>query len=368
MNSLKIPNRAGMILAFIWVLVAVPDIMASYAGARPSNDISFVPLWMKAVRDLSTFFLFIYFSRKGGGNSLLWRFLGGGVFVFYVFVGFFREIDVSLIFRGVMWVPVLVWTVTAHKDGVEELKIFSFSMLKILIFSSICVSIILGIYGQDMYYEGVGFYQRNPGLFFSPSATAYVACIAFLMVPKEMGLLRKEAIVAGALSLSGIFYIMVASFWGRFDRRVYLLFFAFGVLVLIFVGPDEIGNLIVAGVSGLRSPDAILTTLGTRVNIIKETFEKISILGSFPVGLNVAANQSSDKFFPDNAYLAAIYAFGFVGFLGISLVLRKAYNIKNFGIFLLIFVSGMFYVWFENILIAGLSGLAINEHFSGARR
>ena len=112
----------------------------------------------------------------------------------------------------------------------------------------------------------------------------------------------------------------------------------------------------------MRSSEAVTLTLGTRVLIILETIRKLSFFGSYPVGLNIAANQDIDVFFPDNAYLSLTYAYGAFGIALSFAITFFAFRARNFGFFILILTASLFYVWFENLLFCVLIGLALNKN------
>lgn len=364
MKSERTPEILGLVLAVLWITTSAPDILASFAGQRATNDISFSPAWLKALRDVYAAGTFIYLSRRTFRENYLWRTLWLSGAFFYVVLAVARNYESAIAIRAALWIPVLAWTSSALPHDIERLKRCILSAFKILVPASIVTSFSLGLVGADMYYEGIGIYQRNPGIMLAPSATAFLMCLSFLVTPQRMRIHRTSSLLAGILSLSGIFYIMSALMFGRLNRLFYLVLAAAAGAAVMVLGLDGIINLLVGISGGIRSTDAVSLTLTTRASIFIEALTQLSMIGHFPIGLNVAANQSIDQFFPDNAMLSSVYAFGIAGFIGFFLILIKAFSSAQSGVFLLIFISSLFYVWFENIMLAGFTGVAINKYFS----
>lgn len=363
----------GVGLAVLWITAALPDIFATYAGDRLTNDISFTPAWLKAVRDVYTLFLFVFLSRSGSrrksSRKTLWRCIAVIFAMGYLIIGLSRGIDLMVSIRGILWIPTLAWAMTADAQNVEALKRTCWSSFRIFIPASIGTAFVLGVFGSNMYFEGFGIYQRNPGLMLSPSATAYLACLMYLMLSSTKKAQRIGSLMAGLLSLSGVFYLMAALLFGRLKRYFYVALF-----IVLFCGGLSVGLTGIVSIASnaggvLRNEQAVSNTLGTRLLIVSQAVNGLTPLGQFPLGLNVAVsqnvavNQNIETFFPDNAYLAAIYAFGIAGGALIICIMVAAYKVPRFGCFLLIFVAGFFYVWFENILMAGLTGLALNKYY-----
>lgn len=363
MKYSKFPEVLGAALAFIWIVSAMPDIVATFSGSRPSNDISFTPTWLKALRDVYTLCAFLYLSRVNSGVNIYWRIISLVVVTIYLALGVVFGFELAVVIRGVLWIPVLAWASTACHINAGELKRFAYAAFKIFIPSSIIVSTILGIYGADMYYESLGVYQRNPGIMLSPSATAYLTCLIYLMLPKSMRLDRFASFFAGLLSLSGVFYAMTVLLFGRLPKIFYFFLLLFVLGVVFYIGIDGLIIFMTNLSGGIRTGDAISLTLDARLTRILGAMDNLSVIGKFPIGLNVAADLGLELFFPDNAMLAAIYAYGVIGFIGFFAILIKAYKSKKFDVFLLIIIASLFYVWFENILLAGLTGLTVNKYF-----
>lgn len=364
MKPKSTPESLGLVLAILWIATSAPDIMASFAGERATNDISVSPAWLKALRDVYAASTFMYLSRQTFRENFLWRTLWFSGSFFYVVLAVARNYEPAIAIRAALWIPVLAWTSSALPHDLDLLKRFVLSAFRILIPVSIVTSLSLGLFGADMYYEGIGIYQRNPGIMLAPSATAFLMCLSFLVTPRRMRLLRSSSLVAGVLSLSGIFYIMSALLFGRLNRLFYLSLAVAAGAALMVLGLAGVIDLLVGISGGIRSSDAVSLTLTTRLSIFIEALTQLSLIGNFPIGLNVAANQSIDQFFPDNAMLSAVYAFGIAGCVGFFVVLMKAFRSSQSGVFLLVLISSMFYVWFENIMLAGFTGVAINKYFS----
>jgi hypothetical protein len=351
----------GWLLALCWIVAAFPDLVATFFGYRATNDISVTPVWLKAFRDISTLYVALYFSRTLTRKNLAWRVIAILVFVTYVIYGILHGFALPVSLRGSLWMLTLVWCMTADAAGCRQLYAIAIGVFNIVLPAAIAVSLILGLLGVGMYFESVGLYQRNPGLFLTPSATAFMACLIFLLSPKG-GINATKSALMGVLTLSGIFFINAALLFGRLNRWVYLLSISIVVLILAALGSEGI-IAVVSWLAGfLRGSDAVNLTLGTRILIILDTVSKITVAGSYPIGLNIAANQDIEVFFPDNAYLSLAYAYGVVGMILSLLITFASLRAKNFGFFILILIASLFYVWFENLLFCLLVGLALNVH------
>ncbi|MPQ57137.1 hypothetical protein [Duganella sp. FT27W] len=360
-------QQIGWLLALCWIIAAFPDLVATFFGYRATNDISVTPVWLKALRDIATLFVALYFTRHLNRKNLIWRIAAVMVFVAYVIYGIGHGFALAIALRGSLWMLALVWCMTADAGGCRRLYAVALGVFNIVLPVAIGVSLILGLLGVGMYFESVGPYERNPGLFLTPSATAFMACLIFLLSPAGRVNGLKSGLM-GVLTLSGIFFINAALLFGRLNRWIYLLSIAAIVVILMALGSEGIISVVSWMASFLRGSNAVSLTLGTRVLIILDTISKITVAGSYPIGLNIAANQEIEVFFPDNAYLSLAYAYGVVGMILSVLITAASLRAKNFGFFILVFIAGLFYVWFENLLFCVLVGLALNSHLHGIMR
>lgn len=355
-------RRIGWLVAAIWVISALPDLFDTLLGNRTGNDSSITPVWIKALRDIFTLGVALYLSRELTTKNLIWRLSAIFFFIGYFVYGVLNGFAVSIALRGSLWILALTWCATANEKGVKRLYLTALGIFNITLPVAIISALVLGFVGKSMYFESIGPYQRNPGLFLTPSATAFMACFIFLLAPrKDKGYVWKSLFM-GLLTLSGIFFINAALIFGKANRKIYISAIALIVFILAIIGIEGIIQAISVVAGFLRNSEAISITLGARVLVILNTISKFSLVGSYPIGLNIAANQELDTFFPDNAYLSLSYAYGLFGILVSFLVTLTAFRSKNFGFFILIFISSLFYVWFENLLFCYLVGLALNKN------
>jgi hypothetical protein len=359
--------RAGLVLALLWLGAALPDLIATFTGDRPTNDISFSPAWLKALRDLFTLTLALRVCRETHRVGSGARAFALAAATFYAATAISRGVEPAVAIRGVVWLVPLVWAWTTNADGATNLVYILRSAMGVLIPAGIVSSLVLGLAGADMYFEWIGPYQRNPGLFLSPSATAFVACASYLLAAPRDKWARWRALTVGALSVSGIFYLYVALFFGRLPKFVYAALGIALISVLAVLGIDGIISLAVEFSSGLREGSSVNATLGARILIFADALDSFSLVGNYPLGLNVAANNDIEQFFPDNAYLAAAYAFGVVGILTSAFVTIHAATQRRWSLFLLLLTGGMFYVWFENSLFTLIVGCLLNRHFAARK-
>lgn len=358
----RLYQKIGWLVAAMWVIAALPDMFDTLLGNRTGNDSSITPVWIKALRDIFTLGVALYLSRELTSKNLMWRFFAILFFIGYFVFGVLNGFAVSIAFRGSLWILALTWCATASEKGVKRLYLAALGIFNIILPVAIISALILGFIGKSMYFESIGPYQRNPGLFLTPSATAFMACFIFLLAPKNGRGYAWKSFCMGMLTLSGIFFINAALIFGRANRKLYISAIGLIILILAIIGIEGIIQTISVVAGFLRSSEAISITLGTRVLVILETVSKFSLFGSYPIGLNIAANQELDTFFPDNAYLSLSYAYGVIGICISFLVTLTAFRSKNFGFFILIFISSLFYVWFENLLFCYLVGLALNKN------
>jgi len=355
--------RLGVWVAVLWVVAAMPDIVQTSFGNRADNSISFSPSWLKAIRDLVTLAVFISVSNESVRSFYIFRIVALFVAALYSVTAIARGISIDIAIRGVDWIPVLVWSATMSEDRVEDSKELIRGLFKILIPASLLVSLFLGFFGTGMYFESVLGYQRNPGLFLTPSATAFVSCLSFIFFRTAGTKLKALALISGALTLSGVFYINAMMLFGKLPRYFYWIITVLAVFIFGFFGLENVIKIIASIAGGVRSDTAISLTLLTRFDIIFEAISKFMFFGNYPVGLNVAANQNLDSFYPDNAVLAAVYAFGVIGILGVCWIVWMSRNNKVVGGTILLLIASFFYVWFENMLFAGLVGFLINRNY-----
>lgn len=358
----KIYQRIGWLVAIIWIISALPDLVNTFLGNRTGNDSSITPVWIKAIRDIFTLGIALYLSRELDRRNLLWRLFAVVFFMAYVIYGILNEFPVSVSFRGTLWILALCWCATANAVGSKRLYVMAQGIFNITLPAAISISLVLGLLGAGMYFEGVGPYERNPGLFLTPSATAFMACLIFLLSPEKNKKNAYQAFAMGTLTLSGIFFINAALVFGRLNRKIYIIGIGAIAAILLAIGIDGIIQAVSLVAGFLRSSEAVTLTLGTRVLIVLETIRKLSFFGSYPVGLNIAANQDIDVFFPDNAYLSLTYAYGAFGIALSFAITFFAFRARNFGFFILILTASLFYVWFENLLFCVLIGLALNKN------
>jgi hypothetical protein len=351
-------------LAALWAAAALPDVIQTFFGNRPTNDISFAPGWLKGLRDICTLAAFLLAAWQVRSGLLLLRVLAVVAAVGFVGVGLNHGAGPDIAIRGVLCIPVVAWTLTSSKHGAAALYSIASGLFKVLTPMAIITSILLGLFGAGMYFESIGPYERNPGLFLSPSATAFWAAAHILFAAGAHKKERWTAFALGILSMSGIFYINTALLFGKFPRWVYLGTIGSVIVATTLIGIEQLIDLAATVNVGVRSSDAVSITLITRLAIILESINGFTLLGNYPRGLNVATNQGLDAFFPDNAFLAAGYAYGVTGLLAIFVLIIFAYKRFNFGIFLLMFTTSFFYVWFENLLFAGVAGAMMNAYFS----
>lgn len=359
--------RAGLALALLWLGAALPDLIATFTGDRPTNDVSFSPAWLKALRDLFTLMLALNVCRKTRRTGSGIRAFASAVAAFYAVMAIARGVDPAVAIRGVVWLVPLVWAWTTNAEGAANLVRILRIAMRILVPAGIVSSLVLGFAGADMYFEWIGPYQRNPGLFLSPSATAFVACASYLLAARRDTWARWLALAMGALSVSGIFYLYVALYFGRLPKFVYAALGVALVGVLAALGIDGIVSLAVQFSGGLREGSSVDATLGARVLIFADALDSFSLVGNYPLGLNVAANNDIEQFFPDNAYLAAAYAFGIVGILASAFITLHAATQRTWSLFLLVLTGGMFYVWFENSLFTLIVGCLLNRHVAAGK-
>ncbi len=351
----------GCLVAFLWVLSAAPDIWETYLGNRLTNDVSFTPAWLKAIRDISTFFIFIWLARSCSINAWPFRVFYLIVTLFYVIYGIRNNAPFAVSVRGVLWIPILVWIASTDASGVVKIINAVKGVLLITIPASILTSVFLGIFGPDVYYETLYFYKRNPGIFLAPSATAFMSCLAYIFMGKENIPYKRWALISGFFTLSGVFYANALMGFGRFSKWFYRGIASIIIIFFLFFNLENLIFLITYFFDGIRSGDAISLTLGTRFLIFQDAIHNLSFWGNFPVGLNVAANQELDLFFPDNAILAAVFAFGTLGFISTIFIFLMSYKSGSTGTFVLLLSTSFFYVWFENILFSAISALLINK-------
>lgn len=355
--------RVGFTLAALWAAAALPDVIQTFFGNRPTNDISFAPGWLKGLRDICTLAAFLSASWRGRSELIFLRFFAIAAAVAYVAVGLSHGAGVDIAIRGVLCIPVLAWAVSTDKRGASSLFSIACGLFKVLTPMAIGTSLLLGLFGAGMYFESIGPYERNPGLFLSPSATAFWAASHILFAEGAQRRERVTAFILGILSMSGIFYINTALLFGTLKRWIYIGAIASVIIAMSLIGIENLIDLAATVNVGVRSNDAVSITLITRLAIITESINGFTLIGNFPRGLNVATNQGLEAFFPDNAFLAASYAYGLAGLAAVVVLMTFAYRRVNFGIFLLLFTTSFFYVWFENLLFAGVAGAMMNAYF-----
>ncbi|MDO9451344.1 MAG: hypothetical protein Q7J29_00630 [Stagnimonas sp.] len=352
----------GVVLALLWICVALPDLAATFAGNRPTNDISFSPAWLKGLRDVFTVGLAIWLCRKASAQSLTIRIATCLLAGLYAVLAISQGTGLLVAVRGVIWMFPLVWTWTARPQATVRMQTVIYGALSILVPAGVVTSLALGFGGVGMYYESIGPYERNPGLLLSPSATAFIACLAFLYASRRYRRLGRGSLALGLLSVSGIFYINAGLLFGKLPKIAYV-----GVGIVVFatlfaLGLEGVINAIANLNSGLRDGSSVSATLLARTVIFASAIDTFSLLGNYPLGLNVAANNDIEQFFPDNAYLAAAYAFGVVGIAASIFITAYAASRRSWSLLILLITTSMFYVWFENALFCLLVGCLLNRH------
>lgn len=358
----------GLVLALLWVGAAMPDLVATFQGNRPTNDISFSPAWLKAVRDLYTMGLVFAICGKAAAQALAVRGATAALAAFYAILAVSHGTDAMVAVRGVVWMFPLVWAWTASGPAMARMRTVIHAALVVTVPAGVVTSLALGFGGVGMYYETIGPYERNPGLLLSPSATAFIACVAFLFAGRRHKEMGWGALAMGLLSVSGVFYLNAALLFGKLPRIVYAALGVAFVALLVALGLDGIIDAVASFNSGLREGASVSATLAARTVIFASAIDTFSALGNYPLGLNVAANNNIEQFFPDNAYLAAAYAFGVIGIAASVFVTAYAARKKDWSLFILLLTTGMFYVWFENALFSLLVGSLLNRHASPRRR
>lgn len=349
-------------VALIILLSLVPDIVTSFNGERGVNTETFTPSWLKATRDLWILVVTLYCARICSPIISAFRLMILIIVCSYFIFGIHRGYDLLVCVKGVLWLPVFFWAATCSSEGLKDLYYITSLIFRILIPSAVFTSLALGFFGEDMYYEPIGPYARNPGMFLTPSATAFFALIFLIFESKNKSIVFASYFL-GLLSVSGIFFINAALAFGRMKLAVYIIMFFTVVLTVSLIEFSTLLQVISSFGSSVRSGDAILVTLGSRYDVILGSISQVSFFGNFPEGLLVAVNQGSGTFIPDNAVLSLVYAFGIIGFLFFIAIIWALIHSRNTRGMVLLLISSMFYVWFESFYFSLLAGIICNINF-----